>query len=719
MIQTMVVIYRRGGRSYMGGVEMRKYIGAVWAIVMVLGMVTGTASAQTTNSMASNDDWDEPTAWSQGHIPTGTETAKIQAGVTADAGNSLASNYTGNLILRSGSEIYQWSANWIGDYLPDDTNSTIYMFDGSKILTRHGHNSSTTENPIVIDGHVTIAKGTYYNATDWRINSVISGTGSLTYEFTDSSSPASGREMFLTPPSPCLYSGGTTVTNGLPEGQVLRVYADGAFGTGDVTIKTDSTVAFSGTTDVIDDSASLYIEGTGVLNLGSNNETVDKHFYPGGAPSPAGTLGALDHLSVDYPVSWILGTGILTVSNAGTDIAVPTVTSITDDELGGPVWTDDAPFLFNVAFSEGIDTNTLDAADFENGGTAGALTIGTITQTSVLPGVFSVEVTPASAGTLRLDIASGAVIKDLSNNALVTTSAIEGDDTLDVFAGPAEDTTISGTAGGNNSWNTLENWDKGFPDGSQGAIIASGVSAKTDTGNTPVYTGDLTIGSNAYLQIGWVNPRHVEDFNALGTPGTSTIFMQDGSSILFRAGDHAGNRVIPAIVMQGDVTITLNTSTEPSENFDFAYGIDGPHALTLFGKGNQHANLTAANSFDELILTNSQGSYDVFASAELSLNGNVTVSARDGAVCADLTIDAENAISDTATLALSGSESSALIAMNADDQVLYCLVNGVQQLDGTYGSSGNGSVDYPKDWIAGSYILTVQGPPKGALFIVR
>ncbi len=273
-------------------------------------------------------------------------------------------------------------------------------------------------------------------------------------------------------------------------------------------------------------------------------------------------------------------------------------------------------------------------------------------------------------------------------------------------------TTISGTAGGNNSWNTTANWDCGVPSGSLNAVIGSGVAAKVDGGTAPAYAGNLTLQNNATLQVGWANPRHAEDFNALGTPGTTTIFMQDASSILLRAGDHAGVRTIPAIELEGDARITLNTSTEPSENFEFAFGIRGPHSMTLKGKGNQDALLTASNSFSELILTSTEGSYDVFANAEFSLNGNVTVEGYNGGPAADLTIAASNAMADSATLALNGSTAGTLLTMNADDTVGQLTVNSFSFPTGTYGRVGiPATVDHEQDWIAGDGVLTVSSAP--------
>jgi len=149
---------------------------------------------------------------------------------------------------------------------------------------------------------VSLRKETYFNAGDWLINSVISGAGSITYLF--NLSTHAGRELFLTPPSPCSYTGGTTVDNPTGIDQRVRVYADGAFGTGDVTIRTGSRVDFSGTSDVIDDLAALYIEGTGKLNLGSSDEAVFK-CYVDGVQQADGVYTSAE--------SWLLGTGSLTV----------------------------------------------------------------------------------------------------------------------------------------------------------------------------------------------------------------------------------------------------------------------------------------------------------------------------------------------------------------------------------------------------------------------
>ena len=116
------------------------------------------------------------------------------------------------------------------------------------------------------------------------------------------------------------------------------------------------------------------------------------------------------------------------------DTTSPTLTSITDDKSGGPV-TVNTLVTYTVTFSEDMNDNTVTAADFGNAGTS-SVTIGTVTETA--PGVFTVQATPTSTGTLQLQINAAAELKDLAGNNLDTTSAITDDTTIavqSVYAG--------------------------------------------------------------------------------------------------------------------------------------------------------------------------------------------------------------------------------------------------------------------------------------------
>ena len=100
-----------------------------------------------------------------------------------------------------------------------------------------------------------------------------------------------------------------------------------------------------------------------------------------------------------------------------------------NDNNSNDVVTVGRTLVYTVTFSEDIANATVTAADFDNAGTAD-ITIDTITETS--PGVFSVEVTTTSTGSLILETVSGAVITDVAGNALNTAAAITDDTTITV-----------------------------------------------------------------------------------------------------------------------------------------------------------------------------------------------------------------------------------------------------------------------------------------------
>jgi fibronectin-binding autotransporter adhesin len=112
----------------------------------------------------------------------------------------------------------------------------------------------------------------------------------------------------------------------------------------------------------------------------------------------------------------------------GGDAVPPTLTSITDNVTGGPV-NISATVTYTVTFNEDIDASTVTAADFGNSGTSTA-SIGNVTETT--PGVFTVQATPSTSGTLRLRINAAAVLKDVAGNDLDTTSALLDDTTITV-----------------------------------------------------------------------------------------------------------------------------------------------------------------------------------------------------------------------------------------------------------------------------------------------
>jgi alpha-tubulin suppressor-like RCC1 family protein len=126
--------------------------------------------------------------------------------------------------------------------------------------------------------------------------------------------------------------------------------------------------------------------------------------------------------------SYTLNGGSSTTVSMTVTCAPPTLVTIDDGDA------DDSVFIYTtltytVTFSKDIDSSTVTATDFNNSGTA-TITIGTIIETS--PGIFTVQVTPATVGTIILRIPTGAVIKDLAGNNLAVPTS--DDTTVTVIA---------------------------------------------------------------------------------------------------------------------------------------------------------------------------------------------------------------------------------------------------------------------------------------------
>ena len=263
------------------------------------------------------------------------------------------------------------------------------------------------------------------------------------------------------------------------------------------------------------------------------------------------------------------------------------------------------------------------------------------------------------------------------------------------------------------NWNVTTNWDStAVPTGAVDVVIPAGKQVTAASAATTIYSGNLSIGANAYLQIGYTD-NNLEDYNALGTPGTTIISMGAGSTLA--VSRVSGTHIIPAIQLLGNVTIRTGQSTNTSPTLKFDYGITGAYSVTFMGKSDSKINLNAANSFSSFIADPLDGSaFLINANIAGSLgNGDVTIkAASNGDICANLVIVAGNAMADTATLTLNGPASATKLKMTGSDTITQLVVDGVQQLAGTYGKTGSGA-NYEVSWMnsTSTGILTVLGTP--------
>ena len=289
-------------------------------------------------------------------------------------------------------------------------------------------------------------------------------------------------------------------------------------------------------------------------------------------------------------------------------------------------------------------------------------------------------------------------------------------------SGPALAQTTTTYIGDNNTkndrWSLVTSWDNGIPAGELNAVIPAAKLATAWSTATPAYTGDLTISNSATVGIGWTT-RILESYNALGTPGSTTIFMYGGSLINMRMGGSPG---IPAIQLLGNARVRLGSSTQTPASGQFGQGISGAYRLTLESNaGAYNTTLSTSNGFSELVVNALGGRggnmWTLKATAAGALGtGDVTINPYQDK-SPQLYIGAADVMADTATLSLNGAgpagNGANMVSMNADDTIAKLFLNGVQQPYGTYGKVGHGGVDYEVSWMTGDGLLTVPAPPSG------
>jgi len=260
-----------------------------------------------------------------------------------------------------------------------------------------------------------------------------------------------------------------------------------------------------------------------------------------------------------------------------------------------------------------------------------------------------------------------------------------------------------------NDWNKAVNWSPAsIPSGMVDVSIPASKSPQASDATTPEYTGNLYLGANAELQIGWTDTM-LQSYNAFGTPGISTIHMATGSSINMRIG---GTPIIPAIQLAGNASFTLGSSTGGGAQAGFNYPITGAYRVNFWGNstGSCVANLNAPNTFNEIYTAGGpyvDGGVTIVGNATGSLGtGNLTLTALGGGGNSGVVIiNAANAMADSATLSMSGNTTTK-ITMNANDTISRLVINGVQMPAGTYGGSAS-SAAFKQTWMAGTAVLTV------------
>ena len=274
------------------------------------------------------------------------------------------------------------------------------------------------------------------------------------------------------------------------------------------------------------------------------------------------------------------------------------------------------------------------------------------------------------------------------------------------------------TTGDVNTWNTATNWSSGsVPSGATEIVIPDGAFVGAKDVNTPAYTGNLSIGAGATLQIGWTTAIS-QSYNALGTPGSTTISMGAGALISTRNG---GSPIVPAITLLGNAKIRLGESTQVPANADFNYPVTGAYTFTI--ESNQQTptiDLNAANNISALVINTlsgrglSAGTFNANIAGCLG-NGPITINP-NGSASHKLAFKVAGASTAANTLNLYGEGPAAngvgRIRMDANNTVGALTIYGFAYPAGTYGRVGSpGAPTYQVGWIEGDSVLTVATAP--------
>jgi len=632
------------------------------------------------------EQWSSTGFWSEGAVPSGTDSANIFTDVTVLGSSTLgATDYTGNLTLNAGAYLnLDGGSDLLVDHLPSVSTSNIFLYHESKIFKYDGTGAVTLDNPIVLYGGATFEAR--YSADRVNFNGPISGNGSLT--FRTGPWDTNGDTMRMVPSAPNTYSGGTEVVliaNG--NGRRFYVNSDGALGTGDLRVKNEHTskvgyLDFSGTTsDVIDDSKELWLEDTGggglKLDLNNNNETVRVLMINGVEQNPSGypdTWGRIGGGANNQSSYFDGGSGILTVTG-GTDVSSPWPNPMTLTEP--PSGNSLTSILLEATTAS--DLNTVEYF-FEN------ITSGTNSG-------YQSGITWHDSG---LTAGTNYVYRIKARDSL-------GNETEWSRSYTAHPTELNNFINDTGNWNVGGSWSKGVaPTGTESANITAGYTVNSSASFSTDYVGDLHLREGVTFNID-PNSHNVEDH--LPSQSTSEIHIYQGVLMYF---NNAGGEIYNDIVLHGDAEI--KNYWTPT---DLICGISGSGQLTIsvHGGGGQFVlQPPNPNTFTGGTILNGQraGSNDtVQVSTDGAFGtGHVTLQNR---VFLDFTGATTDVIDDLVYLYIN--DNSTLDLNSNSETVGRLIVDGVVQPRGTYTSS--------ESYIQGSGTLTVNGPVSGTIILIK
>ena len=383
----------------------------------------------------------------------------------------------------------------------------------------------------------------------------------------------------------------------------------------------NATHTYTGTTSV--NGGFLQLNGntlTGGLSVSNATFASNSSFAglssvtSGGVITPGASLGAIGTLTIDNASA-----SALTLNGSTSIFDLPS-TVTTPDRIAV---TGGGGLVLN-------GTNTVLLQTSTTGTPAGTYDLMTFTGTPTGAGSLVFSNGSTTKGNATLNVSAGLVQLTVAAGGLAGTSTFTG----------------AGGTGATDLWNTAARWNSGVvPTGTTNVVLApTGTQTVVVNAVTPTaFSGDLTLNPGVAVQVGWTTsiPTVV---NALGTPGTSIIFMGAGSQIRVR---NAGSGTFSDIVLLGNANVSLGESTQTGMAATFG-SITGPYAFSLYthgiGGAAGSANFTAANSFTTLNLTGT-GALTVNAANSI---GTATVNMGDGTNASTIILNIDGALTDGA-----------------------------------------------------------------------
>ncbi len=267
-----------------------------------------------------------------------------------------------------------------------------------------------------------------------------------------------------------------------------------------------------------------------------------------------------------------------TAFTVSADVTPPTLTSMDDGDVDNSVLINTV-LTYTVVFSEDIDSATVSAADFDNAGTAN-ISIGAITETS--PGVFSVSVTPTSAGSLILRIPSGAVISDIGGNNLVT--PVQDNDSITVLTADVTPPTVLSINSGAPSTTVIAN-----------ETITYSIVFSEPVDLATVSAADFNNAGTATINVGAIAQAVPGTLTVQVTPtstGTLVLRIPVGATI----ADTSGNNLVVPVSDNDTLTVQNLEPIFISELFLNPPGTDAPNEYIEL-RGTPNATIPAGTYF--------------------------------------------------------------------------------------------------------------------------